>query len=76
MKASGFEATPYVNAFGQTPDKGFSQFADWPRYSTGYAALFHTIGMMPETHMLKPYAQRVKSTYALLDRVLKFLGRH
>lgn len=76
MKTAGLEATPYVNAFGQTPDKGFSQFADWPRYSTGYAALFHTIGMMTETHMLKPYAQRVKATYTLLDGVLKFLGKH
>lgn len=76
MKTTGFEATPYVNAFGQTPDKGFSQFADWPRYSTGYAALFHTFGMMTETHMLKPYAQRVKATYNLLEGVLKFLDKH
>jgi hypothetical protein len=76
MKGEGFEATPYVNAFGQTPDKGFSQFPDWPRYSTGYAALFHTIGIMTETHMLKPYAQRVKSTYALLHGVLQFLGKY
>lgn len=76
MKTTGFEATPYVNAFGQTPDKGFSQFPDWPRYSTGYAALFHTFGMMTETHMLKPYAQRVKATYNLLEGVLKFLDKH
>lgn len=76
MKKTGFEATPYVNAFGQTPDKGFSQFPDWPRYSTGYAALFHTFGMMTETHMLKPYAQRVKATYNLLEGVLKFLDKN
>lgn len=76
LKEAGFEATPYVNAYGQTPDKGFVQFPDWPRYSTGYAALFHTIGVMTETHMLKPYDQRVKSTYAYLHGNIKFLARH
>ncbi|TDE16216.1 M14 family metallopeptidase [Dyadobacter psychrotolerans] len=74
LKEAGFESTPYVNAYGQTPDKGFVQFPDWPRYSTGYAALFHTIGVMTETHMLKPYEQRVKSTYAYLHGNLKFLA--
>ena len=39
---------------------------DWPRYSTGYTALFNTIGVMIETHMLKPYDVRVKSTYDFL----------
>ncbi|MCE7066789.1 M14 family metallopeptidase [Dyadobacter sp. CY326] len=73
LKESGFEATPYVNSWGQTPDKGFVQFPDWPRYSTGYAALFHTIGVMTETHILKPYDQRVRSTYAYLLGNIKFL---
>jgi hypothetical protein len=76
LKDSGFEATPYVNAWGQTPDKGFVQFPDWPRYSTGYAALFHTIGVMTETHMLKPYDQRVKSTYSYLHGNIRFLAAH
>ncbi|MCE6991663.1 M14 family metallopeptidase [Dyadobacter sp. CY323] len=76
LAQSGFEATPYVNAWGQTPDKGFVQFPDWPRYSTGYAALFHTIGVMTETHMLKPYDQRVKSTYAYLHGNIKFVSQH
>jgi hypothetical protein len=75
LKTSGFEATPYVNAWGQTPDNGFVQFPDWPRYSTGYAALFHTIGVMTETHMLKPYDQRVKATYAYLYGNIKFLAK-
>ncbi len=76
MKEAGYEATPYVNAWGQTPDKGFVQFPDWPRYSTGYAALFHTIGVMTETHMLKPYDQRVKATYAYLEGTIKLLAQY
>lgn len=73
MKKRGFDAIPYVNAWGQTPDKGWTQFLDGPRYSTGYAALFHTIGYMSETHMLKSYQQRVESTYALMETMLDFL---
>jgi hypothetical protein len=45
--------TPYVNAFSETPDNGFMQFFDSPRYSTGYTSLFNTIGFVVETHMLK-----------------------
>ncbi|GGB99432.1 M14 family metallopeptidase [Dyadobacter sediminis] len=76
LEKAGYEATPYVNAWGQTPDKGFVQFPDWPRYSTGYAALFHTIGVMTETHMLKPYDQRVKATYAYLHGNILFLAKY
>jgi hypothetical protein len=76
LKETGFDATPYVNAWGQTPDKGFVQFPDWPRYSTGYAALFHTIGVMTETHMLKPYDQRVKATYSYLHGNIRFLAAY
>ncbi|WP_424497403.1 M14 family zinc carboxypeptidase, partial [Robiginitalea sp.] len=36
----GWEITPYVNVFNRPPDGGFSQFMDYPRYSTGYAALW------------------------------------
>ncbi|MEM6830070.1 MAG: hypothetical protein AAF551_06110, partial [Bacteroidota bacterium] len=68
-----FDAIPYVNAWGRTPDKGWPQFMDLPRYSTGYAALFHTMGYMSETHMLKTYQRRVESTYALMETMLDFL---
>ncbi len=61
-----WDITPYVNVFNEVPEVGFSQFMDSPRYSTGYAALFNTLGMMVETHMLKPYKQRVEGTYELM----------
>ncbi|MDN5211102.1 hypothetical protein QQ020_03545 [Fulvivirgaceae bacterium BMA12] len=75
MNDHKFEMTPYVNVFGRTPDPGFQQFADWPRYSSGYAALFHTIGFMTETHMLKPYRQRVMSTYTFMQAAVTALHR-
>ncbi len=62
--------TPYVNVFNQVPEKGFSQFMDHPRYSTGYTTLWNTFGMMVETHMLKPYKQRVEGTYHLMQQMI------
>jgi hypothetical protein len=62
--------TPYVNVFNEVPEKGFSQFMDYPRYSTGYTTLWNTLGMMVETHMLKPYKQRVEGTYHLMKKMI------
>ncbi|MDZ7615025.1 MAG: M14 family metallopeptidase [Flavobacteriaceae bacterium] len=66
------DITPYVNVFNTTPEQGFSQFFDSPRYSTGYATLFNTLSLMVETHMLKPYKERVEGTYALMYTLLDF----
>ena len=64
--------TPYVNVWRSSPKAGFSQFFDSPRYSTGYTTLFNTLGLMVETHMLKPYKQRVEQTYALMVSMIDF----
>jgi len=61
-----WDITPYVNVFNQVPEKGFSQFMDSPRYASGYTTLFNIIGLTVETHMLKPYKQRVEGTYELM----------
>ncbi|TVZ51912.1 M14 family metallopeptidase [Dokdonia sp. Hel_I_53] len=66
-----WDITPYVNVFNSVPEKGFSQFMDHPRYSTGYTTLWNTIGLMVETHMLKPYKPRVEGTYELMKSVIK-----
>ncbi|MGI9545781.1 MAG: M14 family metallopeptidase [Flavobacteriaceae bacterium] len=72
MEDSGWPVTPFVNIYNKPPDEGFSQFMDHPRYSTGYAALWNTFGLMIETHMLKPYHERVTATYELLRNTIKF----
>ncbi|AUC85055.1 hypothetical protein CW731_07020 [Polaribacter sp. ALD11] len=68
--------TPYVNVWGNTPEAGFSQFFDSPRYSTGYTTLFNTLGMMVETHMLKPYKIRVAQTYELMFSAIDFTEKN
>jgi hypothetical protein len=75
MKAKGFPMIPYVNAYGSKPEDGWNQFKDSGRYSSGFGSLFGTLSFMPETHMLKPYDQRVGSTYALLEVFLDVLAR-
>ena len=76
LEKKGIYITPYVNVWGDTPEAGFSQFFDSPRYSTGYTTLFHTLGLMVETHMLKPYKIRVEQTYELLFSVFDFTEEH
>lgn len=75
LKSKDWDITPYVNVFNRTPEKGFSQFMDHPRYSTGYTALWNTIGLMVETHMLKPYKPRVEGTYELLKSAMKITAQ-
>lgn len=70
LQKDGWPITPYVNVFNKAPEEGFAQFIDYPRYSTGYAALWNTFGMMVETHMLKPYEKRVAGTYTLLHKMI------
>lgn len=73
MVKMNFEMIPYVNVFNTTPDSGYIQFLDGPRYSSGYTTLFHSIGFVPETHMLKPYKQRVAATHAFLLSLLNIV---
>ena len=76
MTQRGWPTCPYVNPVKTTPDDGIEDFLEVPRFSTGYAALHHTIGFMPETHMLKPFADRYASMRALVESVLAFTVEH
>jgi hypothetical protein len=71
MSKKGWDMVPYVNFETTDFGKGMEMFYDPPRYSSGYAALFGTIGFVPETHMLKPYKDRVKSTYDLMQTIIE-----
>ncbi|MFM2358889.1 MAG: hypothetical protein RLY16_882 [Bacteroidota bacterium] len=70
MQRKNWEMTPYVNFETADVEKGMEMFYDPPRYSSGYAALFQTIAFVPETHMLKPFKDRVQATYALMQTML------
>ncbi|HEV3414741.1 MAG TPA: M14 family zinc carboxypeptidase [Puia sp.] len=70
MEKRGWPMTPYVEFESGNPGVGWNGFYDEPRYSSGYATLWHTIAFMPETHMLKPFKDRVLSTYALMQSMI------
>jgi hypothetical protein len=72
MKEKGYDLVPYVDFAGQTPESGMEAYFDGPRYSSGYATLWHTFAFVPETHMLKPYNQRVEVTKALMESFIAF----
>lgn len=72
MLKKKIDVVPYVNIHGAKPDLGYEQFTDTPRYATGYTTLFNTLGFVPETHMLKPYKDRVKTTYEFMVTAINY----
>ncbi|GAA4323723.1 hypothetical protein [Flaviaesturariibacter amylovorans] len=77
MKAKGFDMVPYVNHWSDDPpEKGWPQFIDGPRYSSGYSTLWHSFGFVPETHMLKPYPDRVAATKALMECFIDYVAKN
>jgi hypothetical protein len=76
MEKKGVISVPYVNIHGDVPDGGFPAFVDSPRYATGYTTLFNAIGTVVETHMLKPYKDRVKVTYDYMVDNLNYIDEN
>lgn len=76
LQQKKIESTPYVNVWHGTPDQGFQQFFESPRYATGYTSLFNTMGFVVETHMLKNYASRVKATYEFMVSTINFADKN
>lgn len=76
MDKRGWPTCPYVNPVKDSPDDGIAEFLETARFSTGYAALHDTIGFMPETHMLKPFADRYASMRTLVETALDFTVAH
>jgi hypothetical protein len=78
MEKKQIEMVPYVNVFGEDPSKGMAAFYESPRFASGYAALFHSFPFVTETHMLKPFSERVEATYQFLlssmDAADKFIN--
>ena len=74
MEEHQWPMCPYVNFEEGSVEKGWEAFPDYPRYSSGYAALFHTLSFISETHMLKPFKDKVWSTYALMQSMIAVAG--
>lgn len=71
-----FELFPYVELKGETPESGIVAFNDLPRYAMGYASLFHSLSFTVETHMLKPFPERVKATLSFMNSIIAYTIGH
>lgn len=67
---------PYVELMEETPDKGIMAFNDLPRYAMGYASLFHAISFTVETHMLKPFPERVQVTKEFISDLVNWTNEN
>lgn len=76
MGAKNMLMCPYFETENETPEEGLVAFYDSPRYSTGYNALFDRVGILAESHMLKPYADRVNATFQLMLATLAAMNEH
>ena len=66
------DLVPYIDLKNQIPDNGIVAFNDLPRYAMGYASLFNTFSFTVETHMLKPFPERVQATLAFFEEMVMY----
>ncbi|MDF1610694.1 M14 family metallopeptidase [Stygiobacter electus] len=72
----GFLIAPYVSYKGRNFESGIVDYSATPRFSTGYTAVQNRIGLLIETHMLKPYKDRVFATKAMFENVIEFCSQY
>lgn len=70
LSKQSWPTAPYVETIKNVPDSGLFAFWEGGRYATGFAALHNTIGYTVETHMLKPFSQRMLATLAFLENFI------
>jgi len=70
-KEMGHLTAPYLEFVkGDDPLTGIALSNAPPRFSTGYTPLHGRPSVLVETHMLKPYAIRVRATYDMMVAIL------
>lgn len=77
VDADGWLTAPYFGGFDEhNPQRPITIGAFGPRYSTGYWALRNRPSLLVETHVLKPYGDRVKATYSFNLHTLEWAGQN
>lgn len=76
MEKSGQPMSPYVNVWGKSPEEGMEGFLEYPRFASGYSTLFNAFPFVTETHMLKPFPERVDVTYQFLKVALNTCSKY
>lgn len=76
VEADGFIVGPYMEFKHGTVESGILDLAAPPRLSHGYCAVQNRIGLLVETHSLKPFENRVFSTKSMMEHTLKFINQN
>lgn len=72
----GFLITQYFGFKGRKIEDGLTAETFSPRFSHSYTAAQNRPGLLVETHMMKPYKDRVFSTKSLLNAVIEFVNKN
>jgi len=76
MANTDYELIPYVNYMNRSPKSGISLYIQTPRFSTGYAGLFNSLGFMTENHIYKDFPDRVRSVYNFIRIMTEFASEN
>jgi len=77
MQTTPYAVTPYVMPIKQhNPEFGIMAFLDSPMYSTGFAALFNTLGFITENHIFKEFKDRVQSVMYFEKFLIEFANNN
>jgi hypothetical protein len=78
VEEKGFLIHPYVflKNWRKGLDNGLIYWPATPRFSTGYFALRNRPSLLIETHMIKPYKERVFATKAMIETTLDFIYKN
>jgi len=71
--SAGVLTAPYFELADRSdPAKGISVEDFGPRYANGYLTAMNRPSVLVETHMLKPYKQRVEATYQVMVEAIRY----
>ena len=77
LDLDGWPNAPYFGGVSPSnPERGVTISPFSPRYSHGYAAISGRVSVLVETHMMKPYKDRVLSTYSIDLRTWEWVAGH
>lgn len=76
VEGDGFIVGPYMEFKHGTVESGILDLAAPPRLSHGYCAAQNRIGLLVETHSLKPFENRVFSTKSMMEHTIKFVSEN
>ena len=76
MKKGEYELIPYVNYIFNDPKQGIAATQEGPRYSSGFASMFHSYGMMTENQIYRKFPDRVKSCYQFIQVLAEFTAEN